>query len=441
MRIDLVALVALTACSPGKGADGSPSAVAATVSEKIPTVVTVTWSTPTAEKGHVEFGVDGAFDRSTPDETSAATAHSAVLIGLPQNASVSFRVVSEGGTSGDQDVGTGQLVDRIPEPIVTGAGANDQFLTTVLLGDTSRIAVFDPKGRLTWSYEDQRGLSVYRARPLRDGTGIVYSSTLENGQPSPNSAFVKVSWDGSTVDVIPSPVLAHDFVELPDGTLVSLAYETRPDAVDPTVDVEGNQLTAAAADGTISSIWSAWDCLDPIEDPTNDPGHGWTHTNALDYDPVADAFTVGVRNLGTLERVDRATGTCPWGFGGIGGTVALTGDRFVHEHQFEQIPGGMLVFDNANTNTGSRVIEYSFDEAALTAQSERTFTTTDSPPLYTFIMGDVHRVADGETLIAWGEGHIITRMGADGLEKWRLDTGTDDLLGFVTFASDLYVVE
>ena len=37
--------------------------------------------------------------------------------------------------------------------------------------------------------------------------------------------------------------------------------------------------------------------------------------------------------------------------------------------------------------------------------------------------------------------HVLTRFDAAGAEIWRLDPGTDDLLGFTTFASDLYVVE
>lgn len=423
-------------------ADPSPKDVAATVAAAIPTVVTVTWTTDAPTTGHVEFGLAGAFDRSTPVRPGAAatTEHSAVLVGLPASTEVSYRVVSEGVPSDAATATTGALPAEVPSPSVEG-GATDVFaLAPSIADDATRIVLFDPEGRATWAYTDDSELSVFRARVRKDGGGIVYTAAVGAGGPSPDSAVIRVSWDGALVERTVVPDLAHDFVELDDGTIVSLAYETRD-------DVLGNKLVAVAPDGTWTDLWSTWDCFDPVANPGDDPQQGWTHANALDYDPVDDAFLVGMRNLATIAKVDHATGACAWGFGGSGGTVAVTGPAFLHEHQFEHLKpaagagaGAMLVFDNDGApGNESRVIEYTFDEAAGTASLLRTYRA--DPPLYSFILGDMHRHDNGDTTIAWAVPGLVDRMTTDGARTWRMSLDNGDLLGFVHWVSDPYTVE
>jgi hypothetical protein len=290
------------------------------------------------------------------------------------------------------------------------------------VGETANLVLLlDPDGNVTWWHQDTRGLSVFRALATHDGQGVVYASAIYNGGPAADSALVRVPWDGSSEEAVPVPNLAHDFVEKPDGTVVAVNYVTQD-------DILGSGLVQIDRDGATTQLWTTWDCLDPVANPGDDPEHGWTHANALDYVPDEDAYLVGLRNLGTILRVD-ADGTCPWGFGGSGGTVTISGPRFIHEHQFEKTDGGLLVFDNDGApGNESRALEYAFDEAAGTASLTTTFS--HDPPLYSFIMGDVHRLPDDDTLVLFSVPHTVDRFGPDGVVKWSVELGGDALLGF-----------
>ena len=198
-----------------------PLDVTATVASEMPTVITVAWSTEGATEGWVEFGVDGALDRSTRP-TASGTAHEAVLVGLPPSTAVSYRVVVGEVATEAAVVSTGDL-GEVPEFTVEGDG-QDRFLALPhVVDDVSTVLVVNPEGQVVWRHADDRGLSVFRAHVALDGSGIVYTATLKGGAPNEASVLVRMSWDGATEQVTEVPLLAHDFVELDDGTIVPLA--------------------------------------------------------------------------------------------------------------------------------------------------------------------------------------------------------------------------
>jgi hypothetical protein len=402
--------------------------VVVTPSDDVATVLTATWTTSAPATGRVRFGLEGALDRVTPD-TEEGTEHSMDLLGLPADADVSVQV--EVGTEHSETVAvpTGALPADIPTTTASG-DAPGQFLLTTATGPANWILMIDDQGRTVWYHRDDRGLSVFRARPSVDGTGIVYTSVIENGLASPDSEVIHVPWAGGAEQAVAVPDLAHDFVEQPDGTVVSLAFATQD-------GVEGNDLLAIDAAGAATEVWSTWDCFDPVENPGDDPEHGWTHANAVDLDPVTGQYTVGLRNLATLAVVDPTDRSCPWALGGSGGTLEISGARFIHEHQFERTADGMLVFDNDGApGNESRAIEYAIDLPAGTATERTTFVA--DPPLYSFIMGDVHRFLGGDTLVLWSTPGMIDRMDPDGVRVWRVEIGADGPLGFVEALDDPY---
>ncbi|MEZ4235323.1 MAG: aryl-sulfate sulfotransferase [Myxococcota bacterium] len=437
-RTSLLALAGLAvACTDGDGEPTSSTThatspardVTATVAPDMPTVVTVTWRTDGDQPGHVAFGVDGAFDRDTPED-AGGTEHSAVLVGLPPEATVSFRVVSGDVDNEPQDVVTGALDPDLPE--LTVEGTHDRWTAVPLLRDgEARIVLLDPQGRVTWSYRDPGELSVFRALVARDGSGLIYNSVVRGGLPAEDSALIRVSWDGATVERVDVPNLAHDFVELPDGTLVSLAFQDRD-------GVLGNALLAVDRAGTVTELWNSWDCFDPDADPGDDPAQGWTHANALDYDAERDVFLVGLRNLSTLVAVDRATGTCRWSLG-VAGDLAASGGSFLHEHQFHLLSDRVLVFDNDGAaGRESRMLEYALDEGAGTAEVVREIHA--DPPLFSFILGDVHRLPDGDTLVAWGTGAALDRYAPDDTRTFRAALPNGNVYGFFQILDDPYTV-
>lgn len=430
-RIKLAPILAVLGCGPG-GSDGVPveiTGVTTELSDDVVTVVTVRWQTSEPVAGRVRFGTEGERDRVTPD-TAVGTDHTAVLVGLPAEAEVSLQVEA-GDASGEVlTATTGSLPADVPGTVLTGA-EGEGFLLTTSTGSVNWLLMLDPLGRVVWYHADERGLSVFRARVSADGSGVVYTSVLEGGRPSDSSEIVRVPWAGGSGSAVRVPALAHDFVELEEGTVVSLAS--------PVIDdIEGSSLLAVEADGAQTELWNTWDCLDPIANAGDVGDPGWTHANAVDRDPDSGGYFVGLRNLGTIVLVDPTDRSCPWALGGSGGTLDIDGARFIHEHQFERTAGGMLVFDNDGAaGSVSRGIEYAIDLEAGTASEMQTFEA--DPPLYSFIMGDVHRFANGDTLVLFSAPNVIDRYDAGGARVGRLEIDGTGPLGFASVLATPYL--
>jgi hypothetical protein len=439
-RAILIVVSLLGACG-GSPDPKRPSNVVAVVSPDIATVVEVSWSTGVPTTGYVEFGPTKD-DLGTRTPIDAATGdHAAILLGLTADAPVYFRAVtSEGGaevaSSDVQTIHTGVLPVGLPALTRTGDGFAG-FIVVPVLGATKAVTILNANGDIVWYHTDASGLDSYRARLSLDGKSLLYNAAKISGEPSPDSALVRVSLDGSLATQIPIPLLAHDFVELPDGTLGAIAFEDRTDASG--TRVRGNKIVEVAPDGTQRTVWTSWDCFDPTATPGDDPQQGWTFTNALDYDPAADAYYLGMRNFSSIAKIDRATGTCAWVLGTYGATLKFaTGSaRFLHEHQFEVVGDHILVMDNDGAGGDqSRVLEYQLDLTAMVATQVWSYLA--NPPVYTFVLGEPIRLTDGGTFVNWSTAGQMERLDATGTSTWKLNSGAGIAFGFQTLATSLY---
>jgi hypothetical protein len=433
--------VALGACCLACGADdgGAPRNVSARVSDEITTVVDVTFTTDGPTRGYVEYGETAALGSRTPLEPAPTSAHARTLLGLAADTEYYFRVVTDdGGESPVTKIRTGLLPLGLPDLTLKGEG-NDLFTLTTLLGNSRAIIVIDPEGRIVWYRFEDRELDFYRARLSRDGTSILYNAASISGTPSEASELVRVALDGSSVSSIPVPLLAHDFVELPDGTLGAMVVEYRD--FEGTL-LRGDSIVEIAPDGTQSTRWTSWDCFDPATTPGDDITLGWTFANALDYDPEADAYYLSLRNFSSITRIQRQTGACEWVLGSFGRTLdfAPGSARFLHEHQFYVFGDHILVFDNDGAaGDESRVLEYELDLAANTATEVWSYVS--DPSVHCFVLGEPTRLEGGDTFIDWSAAGQLERVSADGRSLWKLNTGAGYAFGFSTLAKTLYATE
>jgi len=434
------ALAAASACGGSPDAR-RPASVVATVSEQIATVVTVRWTTSVPTTGYVEFGPTSQLGTHTPLETDAATDHTAILLGLTADAPAYYRAVSadSGAVVARGDVAsirTGPLPVGMPDLTQTGSGW-DGFIVVPVLGATTAIVIIDAKGNIVWYHTDDRMLDFYRARLSVDGKSLLYNAAKISGEPTAASELVRVSLDGSQSTSIPIPYLAHDFVEHPDGTLGAMTFEDRQDASGNRV--RGNKLVEVAPDGTQTTVWTSWNCFDPVATPGDDPQQGWTFSNALDYDPATQSYYVGMRNFSSIAKVNRATGACEWVLGLYGSTFtfAAGAPRFLHEHQFEVLGDHILIMDNDGApGDVSRVLEYQLDFTAMTATPVWSYMA--NPTVYTFVLGEPIRLADGGTFINWSTAGQMERLDAAGTSIWKLNSGAGFAFAFQTITTSLY---
>ena len=95
-------------------------------------------------------------------------------------------------------------------------------------------------------------------------------------------------------------------------------------------------------------------------------------------------------------------------------------------------------FDNDGpAGLASRVLEYSLDFDANLATEVWSYQT--DPPIYNFVLGDVSRFDNGDTLIVWSVNGQIDRVNAAGDVLWQLNTSLGSALGFTAPEPSLYV--
>ncbi|MEO8177266.1 MAG: aryl-sulfate sulfotransferase [Deltaproteobacteria bacterium] len=433
-------LWALLAAGCGGSSEAQrPTDVAAEVGAEIATVLNVRWQTPEPSIGYVEYGPTEELGQTTPLEEQPTREHRVSLLGLKPETLYHYRVVTwdgdDAGHSEIETLSTGNLPLGLPPLSQTGDG-HDQFTLVPILGATTAITVIDPQGEIVWYHRDDRELDFYRARLSRDGTSVIYNAASVSGDPADNSELVRVALDGSSTSSIPVPLLAHDFVELADGTLGTIVVEYRDFEGQP---LRGDKIVEVTPDGMHKTVWSAWDCFDPAQVKGDDIEHGWTFANALDYDPGQDAYYLGMRNFSSIAKIPRDSGTCEWvlGLSASTFTFASGSARFLHQHQFQVRGNHILVMDNdGSPGNESRVLEYELDVENRVATQVWSYVA--APSVYTFVLGEPIRFDNGETFVNWSAAGQMERVTAAGERSWKLNTGAGYVFGFNTLAPSLY---
>ena len=420
--------------------DISPFEIEAELSPEVVTVVRVSWSTQSPSVGRLEFGETGAYGHQSPFATTPATEHHALILGMPADTEVHFRVVSVGddgaeAVSDDRTIVTGTLPVQLPTLTVTGEATSwpDGFQVLPLQGTGLSIIVLDALGRIVWYDLQDAGFNLMRARLAHDGQSILYCLAGMADMRGLGS-IARVSMDGTATTLIPFPYIDHDFTELPDGTLAGIVVTSEGG-----YDNEGDSIVELDADGNFTEIWNAWD--DPTLMAFYKPElANWSHANALDYVPEQDAYFIALKEIGTIVKVDRKTGTSQWYLNGLAnGFEMLNGtEPVVLQHQFQLLEDSILIFDNGPYDRGySQAVEFELDQSALTA--EQTWSYGADPPIVVYAKGDVHRYEDGGTQIVWSSAGEIQNVDADGNVQWQLNTPLGYAMTFVEPVPSLYV--
>ncbi len=276
-------------------------------------------------------------------------------------------------------------------------------------------------------------LNVMRALLSVDGESVLIC-LAGRGDGEDAGRVVRVSLDGTSEETTLFPYIDHDIVELPDGTIGAIV-NVQEDGYTAT----GDAIYELAEDGSTTEIWNAWDALDPelYGDPNGDGP--WTHANALDYVEEQDAYYISLVGIGTLVKVDRATGQTVWTmFGDPNEFTFPEGTTPVErQHQLDVQGNNMLIFDNGDATRGySQAVEFEVDEENRVA--EEVWSYIADPPLYVYSKGDVLRFDDGDTMIVWSSSGQIDNVTADGTVNWQLNTALGYGMTFAQVVPSMY---
>ncbi len=416
-------------------ADIAPLDIQAEISDHVATVVIVRWRTETPTVGRVEFGETDTYGRVTP-ATAASTEHEVLLLGMTADTEVHFRVVSDddGGAvaSDDLTITTESLPSGLFPTRATGVAASwpGGFQVIPLQGTTFAVVIVDAEGQYVWYHFVEEVGNLMRAFLTDDGQSVVYclagpQDALETGK------IVRVSLDGGSVVETPFPYIDHDMTGLPDGTIASIVVDAREGG-------SADQIVELAPDGTTTVVFNAWDHWDPTALGVPSREANWTHGNALDYDPVEDAYYLSMKTLESLVKIDRATGEVLWAMNGLLNEFTFEGGAAVEmHHQFEVLDGTILFFENGPQGREySRAVEIAYDAETRTAGEVWSYIS--DPMLYVFAKGDVHRFADGNTQVVWSSAGQIQNVTPAGEVTWQLDLDLGQAITFVQVIDSMY---
>ena len=441
-----------------------PEGIEVTLSDVIPTVATLTWSPgdPAITEARVEFGRGGAAEFSAPVDLVGGEPYTATLLGMKPGTEYGAWVTAETAdgavTTEPAAFTTGPLPSGLPGLALEVTGDDSDFaaggfLITAMFTGTPAPVILDGDGDIVWWYlEQDDSFQVNRARLSRDGRWILYWSPNIHGLGPPGGApssssgggaeqkLVRVSLDGTVEETLDLLDGHHDFVELADGTLAYIEYDTRQEGVE---EVHGDRIMEIAPDGAVTEVYSVWDDFEYEGDDPGDPGppEGWTHANALRHDEADDAYYVSLRAQDGILKIDRATGSLQWALGTpISDFVDPDGgsDFFNAQHGFQVLDGTLLVFNNGDAeDAASRVLEIAVDEDSFGA--EVFWEYAPDPTLFCPTLGDVHRFDSGNSLVLFSTAGQVEEVTPEGEVVWRLAADLGGALGYGVWTETLYV--
>ncbi|MBD3408807.1 MAG: T9SS type A sorting domain-containing protein, partial [Ignavibacteriales bacterium] len=213
---------------------------------------------------------------------------------------------------------------------------------------------------------------------------------------------------------------SHDFRLLPNGH--SLMHSSPFIVVDMTDSVEGGRPDALVkmevvqevdADDNVIFQWRSWDYL-PLSITSNDmtnPFFQHMHLNSVMLD--RDGHIIVCARLQSANyKLNRQTGEVMWAWGGQDNEFTFLDenpeyepDYFSRQHDIHRLENGnIILFDNGNSHDPpvTRIVEYELDETAKTARLIWSWAHPER--YYSWAMGGVQRLPNGNTLIGWGAG-------------------------------------
>ena len=431
-----------TGGSSAGGTGGSTSCTfteMSSTSAQIPTVGIVTWSTtlvgPTSAQ--IAFGPSTAYGMTAPVDLTQ-TNYRTLLLGMKPSATYHFQITTSNGSgqcvSPDYTIMTGALTVSVPSVTVspsTASGLFGGFLITGAYDPAAGLSpafILDADGTVVWAY--QIDSNVTGAVMSFDGTHMWINS---DAVPGGLSDVHYVTMDGLTDNDDSSQFAGqnHQLTVLPDETVAFDAY-----GVDGCDDIK-----LRSPNGTVTTL---------VNSETAHGGTGRCHVNNVQYSQLDDTLVFSDLNCNCITKVSRTTGSTVWVLGGgIGGVVSsFSGGSWEGGQHGIDILGlnDFLIFNNnaisdvadgtllGGSDNGSLAIEVLTDPTAGTATQSWSYTA--SPGIQNDVMGDVQRLPNGNTIIAFSTQNEIQEVSPSGNVLQTLTFGS--AIGYIQKRATLY---
>jgi Arylsulfotransferase (ASST) len=410
--------------------------VTSAVSPVIPTVGIVTWSTslPRVTEANIDFGLTTSYGMTAPVDLEARD-HRTLLLGMKASRTYHFRVDTSGGgdrcVSPDYTIETGKLPSGLPQITVTTRDAAAVFGGFLLTGQYVQMRggpayILDADGDIVWWYS----MST-------DATGVVMSY---DGRfmwinavnvPDIGANVHRVSMDGLTDLDLSSSFTGqnHQLTVLPDETVAFYAYNRSTDCD----EIEEYSPSSGKVRRVVNSEAANHET-------------GMCHLNCIRYSRDDDTLVFSDDEHDDLTKISR-TGTTVWILNGT--TSSFAGSVWSGGEHGVDILGlnDLLLFNNnsstgltgslgGGTGTGSIAMEIRLDPSAMTAA--RTWSYKASPAIQNDVLGDVQRLPNGNTVVAYSTRGVLEEVDAKAnlVQRWTWPAGT--YFGYIQKRATLY---
>jgi hypothetical protein len=409
--------------------------------EQFPTLVYARWTQSEAASVRVEYAVDPGLWRSSPSRARAEGPQEELLLGLPYDSEVAWRVIAEDGTtSPDQQALTGPAPADLPRATVTAFDEDradpdtPYVLSSITALDTPDsqpwwAVIVDRQGRAVWASRSPEGRVTKHARLSADGRAMLLDL---NGYwfdfDASDSQVIKVLLDGTVLHTYDTPGLHHPFLELPSGSSwrQSLVYGAY-------VGWYTEQLRVVEEDGSNSLLWDCDPWLAAVD------ADDYCASNTITYHEPTDTLLFSLFSVETIVELDAATGEALRWFGHVDGSYAFDppGSAFWWQHGGIITPTGTLLTSSDLDPDGTETIvrEYEIDEEAQALREVWSFGIGDG--IYGRVRGEALRLGNGNTLHNTGEAPRLREATPSGEVVWDLEW-EDGEIGRSAPIADLY---
>ena len=399
-------------------------------------IVTFTSSLTSIDGAHIDFGLDTNYGMTAPVELTA-TNYRTLLLGMKAAHTYHFRVVAQSGstqcTSSDYTITTGAAPNAIKKPTITSNNKNATYGGFLVMEGyrantpDDYAFILDADGDIVWWYHPTGFSDLTATRMSYDGK---YMWIAHGNVPSGTAHVGRVTMDGATFDDYSTQFKNqnHDLTVLPnDAAVIFIAYNSSAGCDD---------IIERAPDGTLHTIINSGKAF----------GNATAcHCNAIQYSSSDNTVVVSDDDHSGYFKVDRQ-GSIKWVLNGGtsnsfdksgGGATGWTGNHNLHILGADHI----LFFNNGTASTMSTGQPSVARELQLNLTSMTTsqiWSYTANPTISNAVMGDVQRLDNGNTIIAYSTQGVIHEVDAGGALLQQLSWGLQGAFGYITKRKTLY---
>jgi hypothetical protein len=410
------------------------------ISPKIGTVGIVKWSTNQSglTSAHIDFGLDTNYGMIAPVSSPVTGENTTLLLGMKQSKTYHYRLTATTGSgdcsSSDFTIATTTLTSGLPKITVTttskpslygGFLATGQFLQ---MGGGSPSYILDADGDMVWAYSTSKDVTG----AVMDYAGTHVWINAAN-VPSGTASVRRVTMDGMTDEDLSSKFtgLNHQLTVLPDETVAFYAYNSSTGCDD---------IKEYSPSGTVKTIVNS--AAAEGNSPTS------CHVNNVQYSKDDDTLVFSDLDNQVVVKVKRSDGSTVWVLNSkqptFTGATWLGGEHGLHVLGIDHL----MVFNNNSRNSiggtgasggdgsGSIAMELKLDLTAKKVTKIWSYKSSDG--IQNDIMGDLQRLPNGNTIVAYSTQGVLHEVDASGAVLQTLEWPLGASFGYIQKRATLY---